>query len=87
MLELVTKVGEKFGGTHLKIGLPSLRIRSVSIDLMEKLKDSRSGGFTLAPEAATERMRRIINKFVPDEEVINTRKSIAVAGRRSSSIS
>lgn len=76
VLELVTKVGEKFGGTHLKVGLPSLRIESVSIDLMEKLKDNRSGGFTLAPEAATERMRRIINKFVPDEEVINTTREI-----------
>jgi radical SAM family uncharacterized protein len=76
VLELVTRVGEKFGGTHLKIGLPSLRIESVSIDLMEKLKDNRSGGFTLAPEAATERMRRIINKFVPDEEVINTTREI-----------
>jgi radical SAM family uncharacterized protein len=76
VLELVTKVGEKFGGTHLKIGLPSLRIESVSIDLMEKLRDNRSGGFTLAPEAATERMRRIINKFVPDEEVINTTREI-----------
>jgi radical SAM superfamily enzyme YgiQ (UPF0313 family) len=43
---------------------------------MEKLKDNRSGGFTLAPEAATERMRRIINKFVPDEEVISTTREI-----------
>jgi radical SAM superfamily enzyme YgiQ (UPF0313 family) len=76
VLELVTRVGEKFGGTHLKISLPSLRIESVSIDLMEKLKDNRSGGFTLAPEAATERMRRIINKFVSDEEVINTTREI-----------
>lgn len=76
VLELVTRVGEKFGGTHLKVSLPSLRIESVSIDLMEKLKDKRSGGFTLAPEAATERMRRIINKFVPDEEVINTTREI-----------
>ena len=76
VLELVTKVGEKFGGTHLKIGLPSLRIESVSIDLMEKLRDSRSGGFTLAPEAATERMRRIINKFIPDEDILNTTREI-----------
>jgi radical SAM family uncharacterized protein len=76
VLELVERVGEKFGGTHLKVSLPSLRIESVSIDLMEKLKDKRSGGFTLAPEAATERMRRIINKFVPDEEVINTTREI-----------
>jgi radical SAM family uncharacterized protein len=76
VLELVTKVGEKFGGSHLKISLPSLRIESVSIDLMEKLKDNRSGGFTLAPEAATERMRRIINKFIPDEDIINTTREI-----------
>ncbi len=76
VLELVTKVGEKFSGTHLKVSLPSLRIESVSIDLMEKLKDARSGGFTLAPEAATERMRRIINKFIPDEEIINTTREI-----------
>jgi radical SAM family uncharacterized protein len=76
VLELVTKVGERFSGKHLKVSLPSLRIESVSIDLMEKLKDKRAGGFTLAPEAATERMRRIINKFVPDEEVINTTREI-----------
>ena len=76
VLELVTRVGERFSGSHLKIGLPSLRIESVSIDLMEKLKDNRSGGFTLAPEAATERMRRIINKFIPDEEILNTTREI-----------
>ena len=75
-LELVTKVGEKFNGKHLKVSLPSLRIESVSIDLMEKLKDKRSGGFTLAPEAATERMRRIINKYIPDEDIINTTREI-----------
>src|SRR5215207_9523735 len=76
VLELVTRVGEKFGGTHLKVSLPSLRIESVSIDLMEKLRGNRAGGFTLAPEAATERMRRIINKYIPDEEIINTTREI-----------
>ncbi len=76
VLELVTRVGEKFAGKHLKIGLPSLRIESVSIDLMEKLKDSRSGGFTLAPEAATERMRRIINKYISDDDIIETTREI-----------
>ena len=76
VLELVTKVGEKFGGTHLKVSLPSLRIESVSIDLMEKLRTNRTGGFTLAPEAATERMRRIINKFIPDEDIVNTTREI-----------
>ena len=76
VLELVTKVGERFSDNHLKVSLPSLRIESVSIDLMEKLKEKRSSGFTLAPEAATERMRRIINKYIPDEDIINTTREI-----------
>lgn len=80
VLELVTRVGEKFGGTHLKVSLPSLRIESVSIDLMERLRDNRAGGFTLAPEAATERMRRIINKYISDEDIINTTREIYARG-------
>ena len=80
ILELVNKIGEKFTGRHLTVSLPSLRIDSVSVDLMEKLKDRRSGGFTLAPEAATERMRRIINKFITDEQLLETAREIYARG-------
>ncbi len=74
--DLVDAISERFEGRKLTISLPSLRIESVSIDLMEKLKQHRSSGFTLAPEAATERMRRIINKFISDEDIINTTREI-----------
>jgi radical SAM family uncharacterized protein len=76
VVDLVNRVSERFKGRKLTISLPSLRIESVSIDLMDKLREHYSGGFTLAPEAATERMRRIINKFIPDEELINTTREI-----------
>jgi radical SAM family uncharacterized protein len=76
VVELVNKISERFKGQKLTISLPSLRIESVSVDLMDKLREHYSGGFTLAPEAATERMRRIINKFIPDEEIINTTREI-----------
>ncbi|MGD0612153.1 MAG: TIGR03960 family B12-binding radical SAM protein [Anaerolineales bacterium] len=76
ILELVTTIGENFGGRHLSISLPSLRIESVSVELMDKLRDRRSFGFTLAPEAATERMRRIINKFIPDDQLLETTREI-----------
>ncbi len=62
-------ISEEFKDKKLIVSLPSLRIESVSVDLMDKLRDRRSSGFTLAPEAATERMRRIINKFIPDEDI------------------
>ncbi len=76
VVDLVNRVSERFKGRKLTISLPSLRIESVSVDLMDKLREHYSGGFTLAPEAATERMRRIINKFIPDEEIINTTREI-----------
>ncbi|MGE5252243.1 MAG: TIGR03960 family B12-binding radical SAM protein [Bacteroidota bacterium] len=80
ILELVTAVGEKFSGRQLNVSLPSLRIETVSIDLMDRLRQRRTGGFTLAPEAATERMRRIINKFIPDEDILNTTREIYARG-------
>jgi radical SAM family uncharacterized protein len=74
--ELVSAISEEFKDEKLVVSLPSLRIESVSVDLMDKLRDRRSSGFTLAPEAATERMRRIINKFIPDEDILNTTREI-----------
>ncbi|HET6845653.1 MAG TPA: TIGR03960 family B12-binding radical SAM protein, partial [Anaerolineales bacterium] len=76
IVELTSRVSERFKGRKLTISLPSLRIESVSIDLMDKLRKHYSGGFTLAPEAATERMRRIINKYISDDELINTAREI-----------
>jgi radical SAM family uncharacterized protein len=69
---LVAAIKETFKERNTIVSLPSLRIESVSVELMEKLKDRRSSGFTLAPEAASERMRRIINKFIPDEQILET---------------
>jgi radical SAM superfamily enzyme YgiQ (UPF0313 family) len=78
--ELVDAVSKRFEGRKLAVSLPSLRIESVSVELMEKLKQRRTGGFTLAPEAASERMRRIINKYIPDEDILNTTREIYSRG-------
>ena len=76
VLELTKKIGERFGHLGLNISLPSLRIESVSTQLMDNLGDSRRGGFTLAPEAATEKMRNTINKYVTHEELLETAREI-----------
>jgi radical SAM family uncharacterized protein len=82
VVELVTKVGDHFADRHLSISLPSLRIETSSADLMEALKDTKRGGFTFAPEAATEKMRNIINKYVPDEEVLAAAREVYSRGWR-----
>ncbi len=79
---LVREIGDRWGAQGLSIGLPSLRIETMSADLMDALRDTRRSGFTLAPEAATEKMRAIINKFVPDAQVLETAREIYKRGWR-----
>jgi radical SAM family uncharacterized protein len=78
--ELVNAISERFGGNNLTISLPSLRIESFSIQLMEKLRGSRQGGFTLAPEAATDNMRNRINKPISRDNLVETTNAIFAAG-------
>jgi radical SAM family uncharacterized protein len=80
ILELVRRVGEKYAGKHLSISVPSLRIETASVELMELLKDTKRGGFTFAPEAATEKMREIINKAVPTQQVLDTAREVYSRG-------
>ncbi|MFN2135517.1 MAG: TIGR03960 family B12-binding radical SAM protein [Candidatus Promineifilaceae bacterium] len=76
VLELTEQIGLRFGDRGLNISLPSLRTETVSTQLMDNLGDSRRGGFTLAPEAATEKMRNTINKYVSHEELLETAREI-----------
>ena len=81
VVDLVEKVHQRFSDKHLSVSLPSLRIESVSVDLMDALKSGgRKGGFTLAPEAATEKMRQIINKPVSTEQLLETAREIYARG-------
>ena len=75
--ELVRRTMEKHGARKLSVGLPSLRIESFSVDLMDLLeKGRRRSGFTFAPEAATDRLRDIINKPIADDDLLQTAEEV-----------
>jgi len=76
ILQLVQALSSRFSDRHLTISLPSLRIESFSVDLLEQLRGSRPGGFTLAPEAATKSMQCIINKVIPRLQLLDTVREI-----------
>lgn len=63
---------EEMEPRKVNFSLPSLRIDSFSLDLMEKAQKVRKGGLTFAPEAGTQRMRDVINKGVTEEDLINS---------------
>jgi radical SAM family uncharacterized protein len=69
---LVGALAERYGDRQLSISLPSLRIDSVSVNLMDRLQATgRRSSFTFAPEAATERLRGVINKPIPDQDLLS----------------
>src|SRR5574341_435143 len=82
VVELVSAVARRFAGQNLSLSLPSLRIETASAELMDALKDNKRGGFTFAPEAATEKMRNISNKYVPHQQVLETAHEVYKRGWR-----
>ena len=56
----------------INLGLPSLRVDSFSLDLMQKVSKVRKSGLTFAPEAGTQRLRDVINKGVTEEDLLNS---------------
>ncbi len=61
---------------NLAISLPSLRPNSFSVSLVDSLSSRRKTGLTFAPEAGSRRLRQVINKDIPEEELL---KAAAIA--------
>lgn len=57
---------------QVAVSLPSLRVGSLTPELMEEIKKVRKTGFTLAPEAGSERLRQLINKGISAAELLQT---------------
>lgn len=58
----------------VNLSLPSLRLDSFSMDLMEKVQKVRKSSLTFAPEAGTQKMRDVINKGITEEDLLNSAK-------------
>jgi len=68
--ELVTSLSHHY--PNLALSLPSLHIDSFSVRLMGFLPSRSKTGLTFAPEAGSERLRRIINKNIPEDRLLET---------------
>ncbi|MFQ5574258.1 MAG: TIGR03960 family B12-binding radical SAM protein, partial [Terriglobia bacterium] len=62
------------------ISLPSLRIDSFSIGLAEQVAGFKRTGLTFAPEAGTARLRRVINKEISEESLMEVVKAVFETG-------
>ena len=69
---LIGHLSRQYIRDNLVLSLPSLRIDSTSIELIESLPNRRKTTLTFAPEAGTERLRQAINKNISEESMFST---------------
>ena len=69
---LVANAMEALEPERVSLSLPSLRLDALRESTVEQLKKVRKSGFTLAPEAGTEQLRRAMNKNILDEDIFKT---------------
>ena len=65
---LLSSLMDKYIDKKVAISLPSMRLGTLHSDVIKQIRRVKKTGFTLAPEAGTARLRRVINKEMSDEE-------------------
>lgn len=78
--DLIYKMIEDSEKDKIGISLPSLRLDSFSVDVLEEIQKVRKTGLTFAPEAGTQRLRDVINKGVTNENIEQTLASVYKEG-------
>lgn len=68
LVPLLKEFNRRFAQKKISVSLPSLRVGVVNPSLLNELRSVRKGGFTIAPEAATERLRCVINKDFSEDD-------------------
>ncbi|UCB49470.1 MAG: TIGR03960 family B12-binding radical SAM protein [Deltaproteobacteria bacterium] len=74
--ELMDRQSEK----KVAISLPSLRVDSLDPGWFDQIKRVRKTGFTLAPEAGSDRLRQVINKPLTNADILNMAQEVYGAG-------
>jgi radical SAM family uncharacterized protein len=71
--EVAKGLGDRYEGTNVSLSLPSTRVDAFNITLANEFsRNGRRSGLTFAPEGGSERLRKVINKMVSEEDLIRT---------------
>ncbi len=69
--ELILTLQRRLASRRVSIALPSLRPDTFTLDLAQSFQSARRGGLTFAPEAGTDRLRRVLHKNIKSEDLLN----------------
>jgi radical SAM family uncharacterized protein/radical SAM-linked protein len=77
---LLPSLMDTFADDYVSVAMPSMRVGTLSPAIMEQIRRVRKTGFTLAPEAGSERLRRVINKGITAEDLLATCRNAFALG-------
>ncbi|MBI4763258.1 MAG: TIGR03960 family B12-binding radical SAM protein [Deltaproteobacteria bacterium] len=80
--QLLPALMERWERDKVALSLPSLRVDTLNSEVIEQIRRVRKTGFTIAPEAGTQRLRDVINKNVTEEEILQTAQAVFSLGWR-----
>ena len=81
--DIARNLADRYEESQTALSLPSTRVDAFNVDLANELsRNGRRSGLTFAPEGGSERMRRVINKQVTEEDLIRTVTTAYAAGWR-----
>ena len=69
---LMEQLMGRYLSKHVAISFPSVRAGTLTPRLMSIIKKVRKTGFTIAPEAGSQRLRSVINKNITEKEIFET---------------
>ncbi|NEE02795.1 TIGR03960 family B12-binding radical SAM protein [Phytoactinopolyspora halotolerans] len=71
--EVAKGLADRYEGTNTSLSLPSTRVDAFNVTLANELsRNGRRSGLTFAPEGGSERLRKVINKMVSEDDLIQT---------------
>jgi radical SAM family uncharacterized protein len=71
--DITRQLADRYEGSNVSLSLPSTRVDAFNVDLANELsRNGRRSGLTFAPEGGTERLRKVINKMVTEDDLIRT---------------
>jgi len=81
--QIVTGLADRYEGTATGLSLPSTRVDAFNVTLADELsRNGRRSGLTFAPEGGSERIRKVINKMVTEDDLIRTVTTAYASGWR-----
>ncbi|MFZ0390171.1 MAG: TIGR03960 family B12-binding radical SAM protein [Calditrichia bacterium] len=69
---LMVKEKTLLSGQNVRFAFPSLRLDSITPEMVEFVQTMKKTGFTFAPEAGSQRLRNVINKNIREEDLLQT---------------